>query len=403
MTQPASSNRPRGAASRAVHSGERPPRPDFVPTATPIYATSSFSYEDSGDLDPIFGAERDGFVYSRYGNPTTQALETVLADLEGGEDAVLCATGMAAIHAAVTLDLKSGDRIVAGEDLYGATFALLTQLLPRYGIEATLVDMRDLDAVRTAVERDKPAVVLFESVSNPLIRVADVAAIAEIGHSVNAVVVVDNTFPSPIGCNPLALGADVVVHSTTKYLAGHGDASGGAIISTRERVQRIRLQQRTIGAVISPFEAWLTLRGVKTLPLRFEKQCANAVTVANWLNQHSRVTHVNFPGLDDLGRAGRQFNQGLMGAMLSFDIAGADEAAVTQFMNALQMIVPATTLGDIYSLVLYPAKTSHRALPPEAQQAIGIGPGLVRLSVGIEDADDIIADIDQALAAMSTT
>lgn len=391
----------RRLASRAVHSGERPPRPDFIPTATPIYATSSYSYEDAASLDPIFGHERDGFVYSRYGNPTTQALETVLADLEGGEDAVLCATGMAAIHAAVTLDLQTGDHIVAGEDLYGATYALLTDLLPRYGITATLLDMRDLDAVRAACAMHKPKVVLFETVSNPLIRVADVAAIAAIGQVHGAVVVVDNTFPTPVGCNPLALGADVVVHSTTKYLAGHGDASGGAIITTRERAQRIRMQQRTLGAVISPFEAWLTLRGVKTLPLRYEKQCTNARTIANWLNEHPRIIRVNFPGLDDLGRAGHQFSEGLLGAMLSFDIDGAQEEDITRFMNALEMIVPATTLGDIYSLVLYPAKTSHRALPPEAQRAIGIGPGLVRLSVGIEDAHDIIADIDRALAAIA--
>jgi cystathionine gamma-synthase/methionine-gamma-lyase len=391
----------RGRASRAVHAGERPPHPDFIPTATPIYATSSFSYEDAASLDPIFGHEREGFVYSRYGNPTTEALETVLADLEGGEDAVLCASGMAAIHAAVTLDLKSGDHIVAGEDLYGATYALLTDLLPRYGISSTLLDMRDLDAVRAACATHKPTVVLFETVSNPLIRVADVAAISAIGHESGSVVVVDNTFPSPIGCNPLALGADVVVHSTTKYLAGHGDATGGAVVTTRDRAQRIRMQQRTIGAVISPFEAWLTLRGVKTLPLRYERQCTNARTVANWLSRHPRVSHVNFPGLDDLGRAGQQFNDGLLGAMLSFDIAGAGEADVIRFMNALKMIVPATTLGDIYSLVLYPAKTSHRALPPEAQQAIGIGPGLVRLSVGIEDARDIVADIEQALNAIA--
>lgn len=391
----------RGLASRAVHSGERPPRPDFVPTATPIYATSSFSYEDAASLDPIFGHEREGFVYSRYGNPTTQALETVLADLEGGEDAVLCATGMAAIHAAVTLDLESGDHIVAGEDLYGASYALLTDLLPRYGITATLLDMRDLESVRAACAIHKPKVVLFETVSNPLIRVADVSALSAIGQEHGAVVVVDNTFPTPVGCNPLALGADVVVHSTTKYLAGHGDASGGAIITTRERAQRIRLQQRTLGAVISPFEAWLTLRGVKTLPLRYERQCTNARTIAHWLSQHPRITRVNFPGLDDLGRAGQQFHEGLLGAMLSFDIEGAQEADVIRFMNALEMIVPATTLGDIYSLVLYPATTSHRALPPGVREGIGIGPGLVRLSVGIEDARDIIADIEQALAAIA--
>jgi cystathionine gamma-synthase/methionine-gamma-lyase len=390
----------RGFSTRAVHTGERPPHPDFYPTTTPIYATTSFSYENSATLDPIFGSEREGYVYSRYGNPTTTALESTIADLEGGEAAIICSSGMAAIYAALLLDLKSGDRIVAAPDVYGATYAILNDLLPRMGVQTTFVDFRDLDAVRAAVSEGRPTKLICETISNPLIKVADVKALAKIAHDAGALLIVDNTFPTPMLCRPLELGADLVLHSTTKYFGGHGDATGGAIVTTGERANQLRLQQRLLGDIISPFESWLTLRGIKTLALRFERQCQNACQIAHWLADHPRIENVNFPAFVNLGSAAEQFLSDYRGAMLSFDIRDAGEAEANRFMDALEMIVPATTLGDVFSLVLYPAKTSHRALPPEAQAAIGIGPGLVRLSVGIEDADDIMADLDQALAAV---
>jgi len=390
----------RGFSTRAVHTGERPPHPDFFPSTTPIYATTSFSYEDSGTLDPIFAQEREGYVYSRYGNPTTAALEAVIADLESGEAAVMCASGMAAIYASLLLDLKSGDRLVAAPDVYGATYAILHDLLPRLGIETTFVDFRDLNAVHEVVTTTRPKKLICETISNPLIKVADVAALATIAHAADALLIVDNTFPTPVLCRPLELGADLVIHSTTKYFAGHGDSTGGAIVTTRERADQLRLQQRLLGDIISPFESYLTLRGIKTLPLRYERQCENAGRIAGWLAEHPRVAHVNYPAFVNLGAAAEQFLSDQRGAMLSFDIRDAGEADVNRFMDALSLIVPATTLGDVFSLVLYPANTSHRALPPEAREAIGIGPGLVRLSAGIEDADDIIADLDRALAAI---
>ena len=395
-----SRQRPRGFASRAVHTGERPPHPDFIPTTTPIYATTSFSYDSTADLDPIFGQERAGYVYSRYGNPTTSALEEAIAELEGTDDAVMYATGMAAIYAALTIDIKAGDAVVAARDVYGATFAIVANMLPNMGIRTELVDVQDLDAVRSAVQRLQPKLLFCETVSNPLVRVANLPALTKIAHEAGAVIAVDNTFPTPVSCNPASFGVDMVIHSTTKYFGGHGDATGGVIATDNERANRLRLQSRLTGATISPFEAWLTLRGIKTLALRFERQCKNTIEVATWLRNHPQVSHVNFPGFEDLGDAAGQFSNDARGAMLSFDIDDAGKDDVNRFMDALQMIVPATTLGDVFTLTLYPANTSHRSLPPEARHAIGIGDGLVRLSIGIEDPEDIIADLDQALAAI---
>lgn len=390
--------RKRALATRAVHTGERPPRPDFTPTTTPIYLTSSFSYEDAEKLDGIFGATQEGYVYARYGNPTTHALEQVVADLEGTDQAVMFGSGMAAIHAAIVSQVQQGDAVVAARDVYGATYSILMELLPKMGVTTTLVDMRDLDQVADAIRRTSPRVVYFETVSNPLLRVANVPAITALAKTVGACVVVDNTFPTPLTCNPAAFGVDMVIHSTTKYFGGHGDVAGGAIATTAALAADLRMQQRMLGAIISPFEAFMTLRGTKTMPLRFERQCANAAKIATWLTTHPRVERVNYPGLHDLGAAAAQFTDGSRGAMLSFDIAGGDAATVARFFDALEIIVPATTLGDVFSLTLYPAQTSHRAIPLEARQAIGIGDGLVRLSAGIESADDIIADLDQALA-----
>ena len=390
--------RKRALATRAVHTGERPPRPDFTPTATPIYLTSSFSYDDAEKLDGVFGATQEGYVYARYGNPTTHALEQVIADLEGTDEAVMFASGMAAIHAAIISQVKQGDAVVAARDVYGATYSILMELLPKMGVTATLVDMRDLDQVADAIRRTSPRVVYFETVSNPLLRVANVAAITALAKTVEACVIVDNTFPTPLTCNPAAFGVDMVIHSTTKYFGGHGDVAGGAIATTSPLAADLRLQQRMLGAIISPFEAFLTLRGTKTMPLRFERQCANAAKIATWLTTHPRVGRVNYPGLQDLGDAAKQFTDSSRGAMLSFDVSAGDAATVARFFDALEIVVPATTLGDVFSLTLYPAQTSHRAIPQEARQAIGIGDGLVRLSAGIESADDIIADLDQALA-----
>ncbi len=389
----------RGFASRAVHAGERAPKPDFTPTVTPIYPTSSFFYDETETLDAVFGNEREGYVYTRYGNPTTRALETAVASLEGAEDAVAYASGMAAIHAAILHEVQAGSRVVAARDVYGATYAVLTKLFAQLGVQTTFVDILDLDALATTIQEVKPDLVAFETISNPLLRVPDIAAIAALVHGQGVRLMVDNTFASPYLVNPIRHGADVVVHSTTKYLGGHGDVTGGVIATTRERAAALREQSKLTGPTLGPFEAWLTLRGIKTLPLRVLRQSESAARVATWLADHPAIAKVNYPGQSDLGAAANVFNDELRGGMVSFEVAGAGQVEIFRFFQALRLCVPATTLGDVYTLVLHPAMSSHRALTPEQRAEVGIADGLVRLSVGIEDVEDITADLDQALRA----
>jgi cystathionine beta-lyase/cystathionine gamma-synthase len=389
----------RGIGTIAVHAGERPPHPDFTPTSTPIYLSTSYSYSDSATSDAIFGNERPGYVYTRYGNPTTQALETAIAELEGAEAAVAFASGMAATHTAILNEVKAGSRIVAARELYGASASVLTTLFSSLAIETTFVDIFDLDAVAKVVEEQRPRVLFFETISNPLVRVADIRGLVAIAGRVRATVIVDNTFASPLLVNPLVHGAHVVVHSTTKYLSGHGDVTGGAIATDVDRAFELRELAKLTGAIAGPFEAWLTLRGIKTLPLRVTKQSENAGAIASWLAQHPRVSRVNYPGLSASGEMDGQFNSALRGGMLSFEIAGAGKNEAYRFLDALRLCVPATTLGDVYTLALYPPMSSHRGMEPSDRAAIGIGDGLIRLSIGIEDVEDVIADLDQALNA----
>jgi cystathionine gamma-synthase/methionine-gamma-lyase len=366
---------------------------------TPIYPATSFYYDETETLDAVFGNERPGYVYTRYGNPTIRALETAVASLEETEDAVAFSSGMAAVHAAILNEVQSGSRVVAARDVYGATYAVLTNLFATIGVKTTFVDILDLESLAATIAEVKPRVVLCETISNPLLRVADLAAIVELAHRHGARVVVDNTFASPYLVTPARLGVDTVVHSSTKYLGGHGDVTGGVIATTEERAYELRELNKLVGAILGPFEAWLTLRGIKTLPLRFRRQSESAATVARWLHADHRIAQVNYPGLSDLGSAEGQFNSELRGGMVSFELAGAGKDEVFRFLQSLRLCVPATTLGDVYSLVLYPAISSHRALTPEQRARVGIGDGLVRLSVGIEEVEDIIADLDQALGA----
>ncbi len=383
----------------AVHAGERPSPPGFIPTVAPIYATSSFSYPSAADQEAVFNEERPGFVYTRYGNPTVAALEGTIADLESGDAAVATGSGMAAIHLALLGEIQAGDRILASKDLYGSTYALLTNVFGILGIPTTFVDTTNLDAVAVALAEVRPRVVVVETISNPLMRVADIPALAVLARQHRTRLLVDNTFASPALVNPLRHGAHVVVHSTTKYLSGHGDTTGGVIVTDELRADELRELNKLVGSLMSPFTAWLTQRGLKTMPLRFAQQARSAAIVAQWLAAHPAVANVNFPGLADLGAVAAQFKGDLRGAILSFDIAGAAAPEVHRFMDALSICVPATTLGDVYSLVLYPAMSSHRAYTAAQREKLGIGAGLVRLSVGIEHPDDLIADLDQAVRA----
>jgi cystathionine beta-lyase/cystathionine gamma-synthase len=393
----------RSIFTEAVHGGERGPRPDYTPVSTPIHHSVGYLYDDMADLDAVFGGEQAGYVYTRYGSPTVTSFERVMAGVEGADDAVAFASGMAAVHAALLgAGARAGAKIVSAADVYGATYALLERSLSTLGVKTCFVDITDLEQVRQAVASEQPAAVLCEIISNPLIKVADVPALVEIAHAGGAVLIVDNTFATPYLYCPLEHGADYVVHSATKYIGGHGDVMAGVVACSAERARDLRERQKLLGANLGPQEAWLALRGIKTLPLRMRQHCTNAQAVAEWLAEHPAVVRVNYPGLPQHAQhelAARLFAGRGYGGMLSFDLRGAGRTEVFRFMEALRLVLPATTLGDVYSLTLYPAHSSHRMLSPQARAGIGIGDGLVRLSVGIEAAEDIIADLAQALAA----
>lgn len=393
-----------GFATRAVHAGERGGDPDVRPSSTPIYASSSFYYDDPETLDAVFGGRKRGYVYSRHGNPTTSALEEAVASLEGGETAVAFGSGMAALHAALVVGgASAGAKVVAGRDLYGATRSLLTSLLASGGVASAFADATRVEAVEEAVRMHRPAVVLVETISNPLLRLVDLPAVARVAHAAGASLVVDNTFASPALCSPLRHGADMVVHSATKYLAGHGDSTGGVVVAPGRLRPKLEDVLRLAGAVLSPFEAWLTLRGIKTLPLRMRQHWVGANTVALRLLGHDAVSKVHYPGLPthpQHGLAKRLFAPGAFGGVVSFELRGAGRGEVFSFMRSLELVLPATTLGDVHSLVLHPATSSHRALAAAERAQLGIGDGLVRLAVGIEDVDDVIADLERALRAM---
>lgn len=394
----------RHLATRAVHAGTQKPFPDFIPTVTPIHPSVTYRYPAMEDLDAVFAGTRQGYVYSRYGNPTVTALEEAVAALEEGETALAFASGMAAIHAALlATGTRAGSAVVAAQDVYGATYALLDRLMRSQGIQVRFVDVTDLQAVEVACAELKPVALLVETVSNPLLKVANLPALAEIAHRHGAALLVDNTFATPCLVQPLKLGADVVIHSATKYLGGHGDVLGGVVITSEARRAEMFEVLKITGANLGPHEAWLVLRGIRTLPLRMRQHCENALAVAHWLENQSQVNRVLYPGLPSHPQhplAQQLFGERGYGGMVAFELAGADQRRVFRFFEALRLCLPATTLGDVYTLVLYPAHSSHRALSPEERERIGIGEGLVRMSVGIEAVEDILDDLQQALDAL---
>ena len=388
--------------TRAVHAGERGPKPDFKPVSTPIYNSVGYLYEDLKDLDAVFGNERPGYVYARYGSPTNSALEEVLADLEEGEEALTFGSGMAAVYAALmAAGVKTGASLLSAFDVYGATYAICARLLPDWGVKTKFVDVTDLGEVQRVLAELKPAAIILETISNPLMKVADIPAITKLAHRAGAKVIVDNTFATPVLYQPLKHGVDFCVHSTTKYIGGHGDVLGGAIVSSKANRKILHEIIKMTGGNLGPAEAWLTLRGIKTLPLRMRQHCTNAMEVAKRLQGHPQISKVNYPGLADHPQhelAMKLFPEGLFGGMISFEIKNAGKKEVFRFMESLDLVLPATTLGDVYSLTLYPAMSSHRALTPEERKKGGISDGLVRLSVGIEEVGEIIGDLEQALA-----
>jgi len=388
--------------TKAVHAGDRKrPKPQ-IPVTTPIYAAASFIPESAEQVDRIFAHEIEGYSYSRYENPTNLALEEQVTALENGHGSLACASGMAALEAAILTALTDRRRFVLAADaLYGATYRLLWSVLEPMGIESSLVDVCDPAAVEQAIERHKPGCLLMETISNPLLRVGPIDRIAALCREAGCVLIVDNTFATPLLVRPIELGANLVMHSATKYLAGHGDVLGGLVTADETHYEVLRTLSRTTGPVMGPFEAYLTMRGVKTLPLRMERQCGNARRIAAWLREHPKIERVYYPDdpeHPDAETVARILPEGLYGAIVSFELRDVTEPEqVYAFIDRLKLIVKATSLGDVHSMILYPRVSTHRDLAPKQRERMGIRDNLVRLSVGIEDPADIMADLDQAL------
>lgn len=380
----------RGFSTRAIHDGQSfDPRTGAV--IPPIFMTSTFVQDGVGGF-------RDGYEYSRGGNPSRDALQLQLASLEGGSHAYTFGSGLAAEDAVLRAALQPGDHVLMGNDVYGGTHRLVSQVWERWGVEITTADASDLDAVRAAI-RPNTRVLWVETPSNPLMKVADIAGLAELGHAAGAIVVADNTFATPYLQQPLLLGADVVLHSTTKYIGGHSDLVGGAAVTADAALaERIAFQQFAVGAVNSPFDAWLTSRSLKTLAVRMDRHCSNAQAVAEALVGNPAITAVHYPGLPDHPQhelAGRQMRG--FGGMVSMQLAGGHEAAL-ELVRRTRVFQLAESLGGVESLVCLPSEMTHASVKGTE---LAVPDDLLRLSVGLEDSDDQIADLLEALASLS--
>jgi methionine-gamma-lyase len=392
-------NKKMGFNTLAIHGGHIGDK-QFGSLATPIYQTSTFVFDSAEQGGKRFAGEESGYVYSRLGNPTCSEAEAKLALLEGGEAAVSTASGMGAISASLWSALRAGDHLVASDTLYGCTFALLNHGLPRFGIDVTFVDATNIENIKKAL-KPNTKVVYLETPANPTLKVNDIKKISALAHENNkeCLVFVDNTFCTPYIQKPLELGADVVVHSATKYLNGHGDVIAGFAVGKKEFIDQVKFfgVKDMTGAVLSPFNAYLIIRGMKTLPIRMEKHCENAMKVAKFLESHPAVSKVYYPGLrsfayHDLAKSQMK----LPGAMISFELKGGVAEGVL-VMNSLKLAALAVSLGDAETLIEHPASMTHSPYSPEERHAAGISDGLVRVSVGLENAEDIIDDLKQAL------
>ena len=396
--------------TRAVHSGElrgpsrngSPPEGDFYPISTPIYASTTFSHLDIETTDRVLGGEQAGYSYARYDNPTVAAFEEALAALEGSGRAFAFASGMAAMHAALSSAECSGEcTVLTADQLYGSTATLLVQVFGAAGVETRFFDACNPGELEEKVEKLRPRAVVVETISNPLLRVADIPRLAEITQEAGSALIVDNTFGTPYVQRPLELGADIVVHSATKYLSGHGDLTAGVVVAKPPYDGAVEQMRKLVGGVLGPFEAWLALRGLKTLPLRMDRQCENAREVAIRLSSHSKVEKVNHPSLadhPDFETAGQVLAE--TGGLLSFELAAGEAGGrekAFEFLNELELCVKAPSLGDVYTLAIHPATSSHRELSPARRERLGVKENLIRISCGIEHPEDIISDLEQAL------
>ncbi|MGH2383664.1 MAG: trans-sulfuration enzyme family protein [Candidatus Limnocylindria bacterium] len=383
-----------GFSTRAIRAASRAPDAPQPPVNVPIYQTSTFEVGDAAELAELLAFERPGHSYTRYSNPTHAALEEAIAELEGAGAGLATASGMAAMHGVVLSLLRSGDELIVPSAVYGGMIGLIGSILDRSGIGHRSVDTTDPSLVEAAIN-DRTRLLWLETISNPTTAVADIAALSELARARGVMVAVDNTFASPAIANPLSLGADLVIHSTTKYIGGHSDLMGGAVVGAEDRVAAVRHIVISAGGNAAPFEAFLALRGLKTLALRMERHSANALAVAEALEGAPGVARVLYPGLVDHPQhelAMRTFHDGMAGGMLAIELEGG-RAHGEAFLRRVRVAVHATSLGSVETLVSHPASSSHRQLADDDLAAAGMSVGTVRISIGLEDAADLIEDL----------
>ena len=389
----------RGFSTRAIAAASRVPRLRQTPTSVPIYQTATFAAGDTDELGEVLADPRTGYAYSRIANPTTVALGDAYAELAGGEAGLALASGMGAIHAALASVLRSGDRVLAPIAIYGSTRSLLLHTFGGLGIRVDFVDTTDLDAVARALEAAPTKVLYSETIANPTTFLADHAALSELAHRHGAHYLVDNTFASPYVCRPLELGTDLVIESATKFLGGHSDLIAGVVAGPRKLIAEVARIQIETGASLGPFEAFLVLRGILTLAVRAERHARTAAALAGWLERQASVRSVLYPGLASHPQhaiAIRQFRAGVAGGMLAFEVAGG-RAAGRAIIDRLELPELTASLGSVHTMVVHPPSTSHRQSTEAELLAAGITPGLLRVSVGLEDVEDLQADLSDAI------
>jgi methionine-gamma-lyase len=396
-----SDDRARGFSTRAIRAASRVPRLDQQPSSVPIYQTATFTSADAQALGDAAADPRGGYAYSRISNPTTSALGAAYADLAGGEAGTALASGMGAIHAALASQLSAGDRVVAPTAIYGSTRTQLVDTFANFGVRVDFADLTDVDAAAEAIAAGPTRVVYAETIANPTTVVTDHAAIAAVAHAAGARYIVDNTFASPYVCRPLDLGADRVVESATKFLSGHSDVIAGVVAGSLELIRRVDKVQIDTGATLGPFDAFLVLRGIMTVAVRVERHARTAAALGAWLERQAGVERVLYPGLRSHPQhavAMRQFRPGVAGGMLAVEVAGGRDAG-RAVIDALTLTELTASLGSVHTMVVHPPSTSQRQMTEAQLAAAGITPGLLRVSVGLEDLEDLQADFDAALQA----
>ena len=386
--------------TKIVHGGQHPDKMTGA-IAPPIYQTSTFAFRDADHGARVFSGEEEGYIYTRLGNPTIDLLAGKIALLESTEAGMIFASGLSAIFNVVATTAKTGEHIVSDNTIYGGTFALFKNVLPRFGIETTFIDASNISEV-TAALRENTKLIFIETPANPTLKIIDIAQCAKIACDKNIPLCVDNTFATPYLQRPIEQGADIVLHSLTKYFGGHGDIIGGAVAGKKEFIKELWEIGKEIGGSNSPFNAWLVLRGLKTLAVRMEKHCDNAMEIAEYLSKHNKVEKIYYPGLPthpghDLAK--KQMSK--FGGMIGFDVKGGKEAGKI-VMNSVKLCILAVSLGDVDTLIEHPASMTHFTYSDEELLKCGIKPGYIRISVGLENAADLIADLEQALSKINT-